>query len=232
MPSRTKTRDKRQPKYKPKRRNADDTSIGEMEAAAKRFFGFGKNGDYSENDAAEMSRKFHGRDIQNVEDLVEDEEYIDKVAVLGELEQLIIVCPDEKHFLPIEFKAKKDMGVGISGKDDNVVMLCCDPGGKQLLLYGGDQSLPLDDENVVDDLELSAEEIDKQFINIGRIKSITYFADKHHLQGPSYQKKGCSYEHQFGEEGGVCPDLFYDSLNARCLIVGGSYTVEDVGIKN
>jgi hypothetical protein len=161
-------------------------------------------------DASRMSEKFHGRKTLGEFDIDETETYDDALAVLGDLIELNILCPDnEDSEFTISFKKDKPL-------------LCCDAHGGNLEIVGGDQ-----------DLELPQDVTEgKKLAIIGEIRSVCYFTDKHHLEGPKSQAKGVEYEHQFGEEGGNRPHAVYDTVNCKILIVGGSYTIEETGIAN
>ncbi len=60
-------------------------------------------------------------------------------------------------------------------------------------------------------------------VKLGKLHSVTYLAKKGN-EPPTL------WEHEFGEEGGKQPDLVMDVDSKRLHIVGGDYTVEDVGI--
>jgi hypothetical protein len=77
----------------------------------------------------------------------------------------------------------------------------------------------------------------KQLIKLGKVKSIVYLADKHHLVGSNGKEE--EYEHDFGKKKYFLfgkqvgqPELLYDCLNKTMKLVGGTYTIEDEGIKN
>jgi hypothetical protein len=100
--------------------------------------------------------------------------------------------------------------------------------GDNIEFVGGDQSLDLEDLQV-SELEI---ETNKRYVQIGEVFSISYFADKHHLTGPKSQAYGTEYIHEFGEDGGDRPILVYDARDKKMKLVGGSYKVEEEGIKN
>lgn len=100
---------------------------------------------------------------------------------------------------------------------DKVVLLTAVENGKQLLLKGGDQSLPLK--------ELGFSERDERdHMVIGEIQEITYRTKK------KFEDKGktdTDFYHEFGKEGsgGVKPQLIYHPLSKHMQIVGGRYEV-------
>lgn len=165
-------------------------------------------------EAEEVFEDFHGFPPSGHQDFAERELYRDELAQLGSLEELEVLLPDsDKKAVPISF--------------NHHTKLCVSPDRKQLYFVGGDQSLPIDE--LVDCGMITEEEAQKDLVTVGECFSITYDAKKVHLVGP---KKSVPYIHQFGEEGGSLPVLIYDTLNKACRLAGGSYTVEDVGIKN
>lgn len=158
-------------------------------------------------DVTRMSEKFHGRKALEEFDIDETEEYDKNLAVLGDLVELNVIDPDKPN---TEFT--------ISFKKDRP-FLCCNAEGSQLEIVGGDQSLPFPDNG-------------KYLIELGPIRTISYFTDKHHLEGPKNQRDGVEYEHEFGEEGGKLPCAVYNTRSQKILIVGGDYTIEEEGIAN
>ncbi len=159
--------------------------------------------------AGEMSKAFHGREPKEIDDVVETYKYPTNLTKLGNLTEIEIECDEGKSVCPIEFKG---------------VDLCCTPDGKQLYFVGGNQKIDLED--------LGIEEDGKQFYELGCCVTISYFTDKHHLEGSRSQANGAEYIHEFGEEGGEQPMVIYDCLNARFQLAGGSYRVEEEGIKD
>jgi hypothetical protein len=171
-------------------------------------------------DAEEMSSKFHGRDPEEIIDLLEPEKYHSNLTKLGNLRLLEVV-------LPGDMESGKVVPIQFAEDGDEQVELACTPDGQQLLLLAGDQTLDLEALEVPIDLQA------KDYIEVGMVHSITYFTDKHHLEGPKYQKKGCEYRHEFAEEkDGINPDLVYDTQNSRMMLTGGTYKVEERGIVN
>lgn len=160
-------------------------------------------------DAVSMNESFHGRKTNYIDEIYETTEYEKDLAQLGVLTE-IEVQVDERNVCPIEF-----------GKGTK---LCCSGKGTQLYVIGGNQSLNLSD--------LGLEEDGKQYYEIGPCFTISYIADKHHLEGSVQQKNGSEYIHEFGEDGGETPIMIYDALNKKIQLVGGSYKVEDRGIVN
>jgi hypothetical protein len=139
-----------------------------------------------------------------VDDIITFDSFPDSLAELGELRELVIISPRFKGELPI----------GFDESGNGVVKLASAPGGTQYVLVGGDQGI--DPDSLVEDFGISEDELGedwKRKVVLGEVVSLTYFTDKHHLSGPKYQKDGCLYEHQLGEEGGELPTLVYDPNN-------------------
>jgi hypothetical protein len=170
-----------------------------------------------------LVESFHGRSHNSVDDIITFDSFPDSLAELGELRELVIVSPRFKGKLPI----------GFDEAGNAVVKLASAPGGTQYVLVGGDQGI--DPDSLVEDFGISEDELGedwKRKVVLGEVVSLTYFTDKHHLSGPKYQKDGCLYEHQLGEEGGELPTLVYDPNNESLEIVGGSYITKEEGIRN
>lgn len=176
-------------------------------------------------EAMRMNERFHGRPTREIMEAVENYHWVRNQAVLGQLIELVITRDYQKG-IPIRFGEETNDNVS----DDTRPLLTCDPQGQQLYVVDtkySDQSFDPEELGIRDD------ERKHQFCIVGDIFSITYFADKHHLEGPKEeQARGTSYEHEFGEEGGHCPCLVYDYENRKVMIIGGTYKVESEGIRN
>jgi hypothetical protein len=167
-----------------------------------------------------LVEEFHGRAPDSIDDIYTDESFPSSLAELGELRELVVIV-DDKYEVPIGFD---EQGKG-------VVILASAPGGCQYCLVGGDQSL--DSKSLKEfGITLNDSEEWQRKVVLGPLYKLTYFTDKHHLEGPKYQKNGCLYEHELGEEGGELPTLLYDPNNETLEIVGGSYITRAEGIRN
>lgn len=169
----------------------------------------GKRKNPISEDAIKMNESFHGRKTNFIDTTYQTEHYPKDLAQLGILTEIEIMV-SENEVCPIEF-----------GKGTK---LCCDGKGKQLYVIGGNQSISLEGVGLEND--------GRRFYDIGPCFTISYIADKHHLEGSVQQKNGSEYIHEFGEEQGEMPMMVYDSLNKSIQLVGGSYNVEDRGIVN
>lgn len=165
--------------------------------------------------ATAVSEGFHGRAAEYIEEIIEIEKYRTKLAHLGDLVELEIVSPSGRTTIPLSFTEHDTEGhVSVASSSNR----------EQLILSGGDQSVDL--------ARFGLDTSRKDYLILGEIYSISYFTDKHHLEGPEYQKDGTAYIHEFGEETGERPYGVYDSLNSRILVAGGAYEVRDTGIWN
>lgn len=70
-------------------------------------------------------------------------------------------------------------------------------------------------------------------VELGECRSIVYEAAKwHEAVDASARGRKVEWEHQFGEDGGYPPKLFYLRSKERFALEGGSYHVEGAGIVN
>lgn len=170
-------------------------------------------------EASSVSEGFHGRPPDYIEDVIEIEHYRTNLAHLGDLIEFEILDRSGRMVTPINFAphdTEEHASVGST------------PDRRQLLFSGGNQAIDLSSFTDLSDIEK-----EKDYVCLGEVFSISYFTDKHHLEGPKYQADGTEYIHKFGEEeGGERPILVYDRLNSRLMLVGGSYEVRDEGIYN
>jgi hypothetical protein len=191
-------------------------------------------------DAESLSRKWHGREPETETEIEEIERYSENVAELGDLEELGILAADLQSRFSIFFK--KDRPKLCASDEHNLEFI------------GGDQSLKDTPEGVMRDR--------KQLVPLGYIIQIVYVADKHHLQdsngskesyehffGEEFYKENLDSDNyksvydwfedciseglvQEAVEDGLIPMLVYNKTDEKMMVVGGSYTVEDVGIRN
>ena len=188
-------------------------------------------------EAEDVSRKWHGREPQEVVDIDEEEVYEDVGAILADLEELGILTTEDGDLEKWTIRFKRDRP-----------KLCSDLKMENLEIVGGDQ-------------ELGGEFNGKIEVPLGYCYQIVYETDKHHLEGSNGYPE--SYEHFFGEEfykgegfnqddysnsddffedlldegvvelamsKGYLPMVVYDSRNCKIRLVGGKYTIKDVGI--
>lgn len=214
--------------FGPLRSNGKRVKKANAATAGRRNNPSRSNPSASMHEAEQLSREFHGREPEEIEEYTEVEEYDKNLAKLGDLEELVIISGNgngkrgssrEQSITPISFE---NCGVRLAAK------------GNQLQFVGGDQELNLDE--LVSEIPELQDQVDdgKNLYDIGEVYSIVYFTDKHHLAGDKSQKDGSSYEHQFSEEnnGKNRPRLQYDRRNAAMRLVGGGYKIKPEGIWN
>lgn len=158
----------------------------------------------SDAEAAEMYRKFHGRDAKFIEEIDVSNNQRVHMAECGKLRHLHVVTVNGQ-------------GVKLSFRG---VKVCCSPNGGQLYTIGGDQQLDLDALGLAGTLP-------KDSLVIGVLTRIEYETRKgfHDFQDVDYW-------HKFGEVDGRLPTLNFDTLNSLCFISGGGYQVRPEGIVN
>ena len=170
--------------------------------------------------ADEISEGFHGRKVSERFEVEEEELYPDNLAVLGCLVELKV-----NGILIRGFKNPYSPGYR---KGDEVYLAAADR--NNLEFVGGDQE-------IVNASTIAKHTNGKRFLKLGKVESIVYLADKHHLVGSNGKEE--EYEHDFGKKKYFLwgkkvgqPELVYDCLNKTMRLVGGSYTITDEGIKD
>ena len=88
--------------------------------------------------------------------------------------------------------------------------------GTQLFVEGGDQSIDLREFPHIDRT--------KESVVLGKAIAVTYITAKQHL-GAEDKVPG-PYRHEFGEEGGTCPTVIYDTMNCLLSFSGGTYHID------
>ncbi len=192
--------------------------------------------------AEDLAEGFHGRKSREAFDISEHHTYRDSLGMLGELEELEVfnwqLWKNEEDLKTFTFSRKGSKVVRLGGSGDR----------KQLYFNGGDQELP---NELLE--ELGGVGANKDKVSLGYVYSISYWSDKHHLEGSSGRNE--AYMHCFGEAtfenpdartdgqadyiiykptekaiAGVLPELIYDRLNGCLELVGGGYEIRDEGI--
>ena len=188
----------------------------------------------------DLSKDWHGRDVQGTTEVEEIEQYEEELVDLGFLEELGIIGGDGNQFT-VTFKKDRPT-------------LACDGNGQSLEIIGGDQSLDLASEGI--------EQKGKMLVPLGYVYSIVYLTDKHHLEGSNGYPE--SYEHYFAEEfyrkslnpdkfknmddwfdelidmgmvdkakeSGRLPVAVYNKTDCKIMLAGGNYEVTELGIKD
>lgn len=98
------------------------------------------------------------------------------------------------------------------------VTLASTPDGQQMYFLGGDQVPPLSKLGV---------DGSKVHVCLGRLRKLVYLTRK-----GFHKFEPVDYVHRMGEEGGVEPDLNYDTQSKLLYLVGGTYRVKPAGITN
>lgn len=100
------------------------------------------------------------------------------------------------------------------------------PGRNQLYFAAGDQAVS---EKDLELLGCGAGNL----CELGEAMQIVYIAKKYHDEVPENARgEIVEWVHDFGEENGKRPTLFYDREKRRLLLRGGDYKIENVGIVN
>lgn len=156
-------------------------------------------------DSADLYRDFHGTEPTQIIEVQESNRERTELVSLGML-QLISGATASGTY-------------ALQSTDIN---LAANPEGTQLYLVGGDQA------GVMGGLkELPGVDATKDLIEIGVAKRVIYRARKE-----MHGNQIIDYDHEFAEEGGTYPTLFFDKLKRRLFLIGGSYQVRPEGIVN
>ena len=167
--------------------------------------------------AAEIYSGFHATEHENK--IVMDEPHIPAGAYpeLGLLYQV--------YFKPTNPKAEDHYEkVYVCEKENTHVIGTLDR--EQIYFAGGDQKL---DDQMLRGLGWNGEDR----FHIGEARKIVYLAYKYHDAVPKEGRgKLVEWIHEFGEETGVRPQLWYDHGNARLYLKHGEYEIQNEGIVN
>ena len=155
--------------------------------------------------AAAASEGFHGLPAHEVYDVETRVKVHTHLSDLGEL---------------VSFEVRPLTGGLVRLENFDGARLAMNTARNQLFIEGGDQRVNVDD---------FCSDGGHESEILGHILAVTYYTVKAHLGDDGGE---ANYRHKFGEEGGVCPHLVYDSWNGLLSISGGSYTIPDEGIRN
>lgn len=156
-------------------------------------------------EAERLYETFHGREPREILELTESAVSRGEYAALGDLVELTIVTPDDQH-------------VKVGFKNDGV-RLASTAEGTQLVLLGGNQ-------DISGTLGMfGSADTSKDLLDLGEAKQIVYDAAKWQTDFTPQE-----WKHDFGEESGIRPRVFFDQLNKRLMFAGGTYRVERPGI--
>ena len=193
------------------------------------------------NPSAEaLTEEWHGRQPREVIDYEEEEEYEPDGAVLAELEELGILLEDREQTISIEFNSDPPMLVA------NVAT-------ENLEIVGGDQKLEFGEgwgstknEFTVGHVYLIAYCTDKHHLegSNGVPESYEHFFGEEFYKENGYKVDDYKESDDFFEdileaglvdeaiEAGYLPTMVYDTINEKIKLVGGRYTIEDVGLRD
>jgi hypothetical protein len=157
-------------------------------------------------DAAERYRFFHGKDPDEVIDVVETIHEHGTLSGIGKLASMKIIAVDGSGIVKLG---------GFKG-----ALLAQDEKGTQLYIKGGDQSVNLKDFGIKTPHE---NEI------LGPLKEVAYLTEKTHLRPEDGGK--AEYVHVFGKNKSRLPIVVYDVRNKLLHIAGGGYDLPEVGIR-
>lgn len=180
--------------------------------------------------AEKLVELFHGRKKKAVIDFTENYQYREDLAELG---KLIDIELKENDVTITFFDLDEDDDGTINhlptpNEERKMISLCSEPSGNQYYFERGDQEIDLGDKVFS---YLSPVQKKKDYIPLGEIMAISYYTDKHHLSDEG-QEEGTIYRHELGENGGELPQLVYDKLNKKLMLIGGEYETMAEGIAN
>lgn len=156
-------------------------------------------------EAERLYETFHGREPREILELTESAVSRGEYAALGDLVELTIVTPGDQQ-------------VKVGFKNDGV-RLASTAEGTQLVLLGGNQ-------DISGTLGMfGSADTSKDLLDLGEAKQIVYDAAKWQTDFTPQE-----WKHDFGEESGIRPRVFFDQLNKRLMFAGGTYRVERPGI--
>src|SRR5579864_791799 len=148
--------------------------------------------------AVRLFEKFHGRDPKEITEKHVSAAMRKDYTALGDLEYLMVCTPLGQT---VKFQFEGDG-----------VKLASSPDGKQLYCIGGNQNLTSC---------LTADSLEKDFVDLGTALQVQYLARKVHANF-----EPTSYYHKFGEKTGARPQLMYDKLKRNIFFVGGEYFID------
>lgn len=204
-------------------------------------------GNPSLEDAETLSKSWHGRDPKNVTEIEEIETFADHLAELADLEELGVLGQDGVSQFTISFKKDRPK--------------LCAPNGKNLEFVSGDQRINVEDVGIERNgkklVPLGYDysivyETDKHHLEDSNGYPESY---EHFFAEEFYEENGilkddfklpngdfdseewfqtCVQEGLVADaiEQGLLPMLIYNKTDEKLMLVGGVYSVEEVGIRN
>lgn len=191
--------------------------------------------------AEELTETWHGREPKEVIDYEEEEEYEPDGAVLAELEELGIILEDREQTISIEFEEDPPMLVANVNTETLEIV-----GGDQTLEFGEGWDTRNKSEVSMGHVYLIAYCTDKHHLegSNGVPESYEHFFGEEFYKGHGYKVDDYKDSEDFFEdlledgivdeaiEQGYLPTMVYDTVNEKIKLVGGKYTIEDVGLRD
>lgn len=104
--------------------------------------------------------------------------------------------------------------------------LVCDPSGRQLYIVGVGQDLSEADIRMFTDSK-------SEMVDLGQCRAISYGMKKFGHEVPAEARgEDVRWDHEFGEEGGTRPTIFYNRKMRRLILGRATYHVEGSWIRN
>jgi len=154
--------------------------------------------------SAELYENFHGAVPKELLEVNELQDMPREVVVLGNLESMFVDAP--RGEMKIDFSS-------------DGVRVASNASGTQLYFVAGNQNL----DATLDQFDAKG----KSPARLGAAREIRY-ASRKAMDGGNLNY----YKHEFGEEDGARPVLWYDARIKRIYLVGGNYRIEAPGIIN
>jgi hypothetical protein len=169
-----------------------------------------------EDTSVRMFEKFHGTPSTEVIEFAEEEHRHAWLASMGPLISMKVQSVTTSKVVELEFADPA------AAKPGEVVMLCVNEEGNQLICMGGDQEL--DEAYLISNFGMTPADFNRDNALIGTITEITYRTKK------KFEKDGqeeVDFYHELGKEGshGVLPVLEYKTRSPKLVIVGGRYYI-------
>lgn len=190
-------------------------------------------------EAAVLHEQFVGSPTTEIVKLSEPEHVRDDYAHLGWLCQLVFLPPTEHEALDLEEISEMyqelmendadpvtswrsiadEIGspLLVFSTEGDEIRLASSADGRQLYFLGGRQ------DKFAESLDEFGADTEHDFVMLGQLISLTYTAQKRQAG----DTKAHPYYHVFGEEGGEPPTAFYDRINKRIRLAGGSYHLNE-----
>jgi hypothetical protein len=189
--------------------------------------------------AAELAGEFRGYPAERITESGEPNKMRDDYAHLGWSEQFVFVppsfheeldCAEISEFYNEEYQQTgnsekswsalaEELGIPLMVFDvtGDEIRLVASADGKQLYFLGGKQA------QFKDFLSDFDADTNKDRVSLGVLLCVVYSAQK--VQAGDDEERG--YYHVFGEEDGTPPGAFFDTLNNRIMLFGGTYHLNE-----